>query len=127
MNDQSNTQAQYVQEREPVTTLDQPGTELFKRRVRVTFEFDVACTDEPIVNASDDTVAIAHDIALLKSFLVADKAKLLDMMVDCIGQKLGMHSTETFMREFLPQVNVEAHGLFGPAIDALDGEPGEYW
>jgi hypothetical protein len=29
------------------------------------------------------------DMALLKSFLVADKGKLLEMMVDCIGQKLG--------------------------------------
>src|SRR5882672_10260259 len=75
-----------VKEVEPV-----PGTELFKQRVRVIFEFDVACNDGPIINASDDTEAIGHDLALLKSFLTADKSRPLDMMVDCIGQKLGMH------------------------------------
>src|SRR5579863_1710569 len=67
------------------------------------------------------------DMALLKSFLVADKGKLLDMMVDCIGTKLGMHSCETFMLEFLPQVNTEPHELFRPAIEALESDEKQYW
>jgi hypothetical protein len=103
-----------------------PGQELAKHRVRVSFDFDVTVDSGPVANESYDEGG-TMDMALLKSFLVADKGKLLDMMVDCIGTKLGMHSCETFMHEFLPQVNIETHELFKPAIDALDGDEGEFW
>jgi hypothetical protein len=48
------------------------------------------------------------------------------MMVDKIGSVLGWHP-DAFMDEFLSQVNVECHELFKPAIDALEGNEGEYW
>lgn len=107
--------------REPV-----PGQELLKQRVRVSFEFDVVCNDGPVRNLSYDEGGTI-DMALLKSFLTADKGKLLDLMVDNIGQKLGMHSCETFIHEFLPQVSTECHELFRPAIEALEGEDRTSW
>lgn len=108
--------------------VDKPGQELAKHRVRVSFDFDVRCNSGPVVNESYDEGG-AMDMALLKSFLVADRGKLLDMMVDAIGVKLGMHSCETFMLEFLPQVSTEPHELFSPAIDKLPLEEDvkQYW
>lgn len=104
-----------------------PGQELAKHRVRVSFDFDVTCDSGPVVNESYDEGG-TMDMALLKSFLVADKGKLLDMMVDAIGMKLGMHSCETFMHEFLGQADVyNTPELFRPAIEQLRGEAGQFW
>jgi hypothetical protein len=115
-----------VAEREPQDSVVEPGQELAKHRVRVSFDFDVTVNSEPVANESYDEGG-SMDMALLKSFLVANKGKLLMMMVDAIGQKLGMHSCETFMHEFLPQVNIESKGLFGSAIEALEGDERQYW
>src|SRR4051794_1539043 len=50
------------------------GTEMYKKRVRVSFDFDVTCNDKPVYKLTGDEGAMVA--ALLKSFLVADKAKL---------------------------------------------------
>jgi hypothetical protein len=42
---------------------------------------------------------------LLQSFLIADKKKLLHMLVDAIATQLGLDSTETFVQQFLPQID----------------------
>jgi hypothetical protein len=102
-----------------------PGAELLKRRVRVSFDFDVTVNDAPIRNAGED--AIGYDLALLQSFLKADKTKLLHRMVDTIATQLGLNSPETFIAQFLPQVDTNSHILFSEAIDALSGEHGAYW
>jgi hypothetical protein len=118
-----------LEEQEGLPVVEQerkPGQELLKQRVRVSFDFDVTCDSGPVDNESYDEGG-QMDMALLKSFLVADKGKLLDMMVDAVGQKLGMHGSETFMLEFLPQVNIESKELFGPAIEKLEGDERQYW
>jgi hypothetical protein len=68
-----------------------------------------------------------YDLALLQSFLIADKKKLLHMLVDAIANQMGLDSPETFVKEFLPQINTNSHVLFSPAIDALRGDAGDYW
>jgi hypothetical protein len=118
-----------MQEQEGLPVVEQerkPEQELLKQRVRVSFEFDVTCDSGPVANESYDEGG-TMDMALLKSFLVANKGKLLDMMMDCIGQKLGMHSCETFMLEFLPQVNTVPRKLFNAAIEKLEGDERQYW
>lgn len=111
-----------VPRREPV-----PGQELAKHRVRVSFYFDVMCNDGPIRNSSD-TSDIPYDLALLKSFLEADKESLLHMLADAIVSKLALNSPESFTEAFLPQAkDIDSHDLFKAAIDALDGEFGKYW
>ena len=94
--------------------------ELMKHNVRVSFEFDVTCNDEPIGNSR-------NDLALLKSFLTADKTMLLHMMVDAISTQIGLNSTETFVKTFLCQIDTNSHVLFSKAIEALRGDEGEYW
>jgi len=103
------------------------GSELIKHRVRVSFDFDVTCNDGPIRNSRDDEAEKQYDLALLNSFLTADKTKLLHMMVDAIGTEIGLNSTESFMAQFLPEIDTNSHFLFGPAIDALRGDAGKYW
>lgn len=110
----------------PVEKREQePGQELLNQRVRVSFDFDVRCDSGPVANMSYDNGG-TMSMALLKSFLVVNKGKLMDMMVDCIGRKLGYHP-ESFMSDFLPQINVECTELFSPAIEALEGDEGKYW
>jgi hypothetical protein len=104
---------------------DEPQ-ELLKQRVRVSFDFDITCNTAPIINSGSNDAAKAYDMALLKSFLVADKGKLMMLMVDQIGMKLGYHP-ESFMEDFLPQVNVEPHELFKPAINALADNEKQFW
>lgn len=103
------------------------GQELLKQRIRVSFDFDVVCNDRPIRDASDDDEAKQYDLALLKSFLVADKEKLLHMMVDAIGAQLGLDAPESFVAAFFPQINTESWWLLHKAIDALPGDHGAYW
>jgi hypothetical protein len=112
---------QLVTHREPA----KPGVELFKQRVRVTFEFDVACNSEPILNTGNDDDVKAHDIALLKSFLMTPQ--LVDMLVDKIGCELGLNSPESFIQRFLPTLNTECHSLFSKAIETLTDENGKHW
>jgi len=101
--------------------------DLMKQRVRVSFEFDVTCNDEPIRNFRDDAAERQYELALLNSFLTTNKTKLLHMMVDAIGTEIGLNSTESFMAQFLPEIDTNSHVMFGPAIDALRGEAGQYW
>ncbi len=102
------------------------GEELLKQRVRVSFDFDCICNTGPIINSIKDDDVKAHDLALLKSFLAADKDKPLMMMVDKIGAELGYHP-DAFMEDFLPQVSVEPHELFKSAIDQLEGTEATLW
>lgn len=111
-----------VLQRDPVL-----GQELLKRRVRVSFDFDVTCNDAPIHDASTDEQETLYSLALLKSFLETDKESLLHLMADTIGSQLGLNSPETFVRWFLPQVITESHKLFDKAIDALSGDTGKHW
>lgn len=111
-----------VLQREPV-----PSQELAKHRIRVSFDFDVVCNDAPIRDASDDEQSALYSLALLKSFLITDKEKLLHLMVDTIGNELGFNSAETFVATFLPQIHTESHKLFDKAIDGLSGDIGEHW
>lgn len=104
-----------------------PGNELLKHRIRVSFDFDVTCNDSPIHDATDDEQETLYSLALLKSFLVADKEKLLHLMVDTIGNELGFNSAETFVATFLPQIRTESHKLFDKAIDGLSGDIGKHW
>ena len=112
--------ASAMAKREPV-----PGAELLKKRVRVSFDFDVTCNDGAIRNSGEE--AIGYDLALLRSFLTANKTKLLHMMVDTIGAELGLNSPESFVAQFLPQIDINSRILFSEAIDALCGEHGAYW
>ena len=111
-----------VPQREPV-----PGQELLKHRVRVSFDFDVTCNDAPICNASADEQSTQYSLALLQSFLEADKESLLHMMVDTIATQLGYNGAEGFIATFLPQICTESHKLFDKAIDGLSGDIGEHW
>lgn len=101
------------------------GQELAKHRVRVSFDFDVTCNSGPVINLTYDEGG-TMSMALLKSFLVANKGKLLDMMVDRIASKLAWHP-EAFLIEFLSQVDTNTRTLFKPAIEALDSEEKQYW
>jgi hypothetical protein len=121
MIDQSNTQEQLVQKKELVTIPSQ----MFASRVRVTFEFDVTCNSEPIINSDNDEDVQAHDLALLRSFL--QTPQFIDMLVDKIVDELCMYAPETFVRRFFPQINTECHQLFGKAIEQLSDENEEYW
>jgi|SRR5579859_218447 len=96
------------------------GQELLKQRIRISFDFDVTCNDAPIHNDQ-----AKYDLALLLSFLTADKEMLLHMMVNACTNALEVH--ESFVDEFLPRVNTNSHHLFEPAIDALHGDEYEYW
>jgi len=102
-------------------------TDLLRQRVRVSFDFEITCNDEPIRNSRDDETEKQYNLALLRSFLTADKTKLLHMMVDAIGTEIGMNSNETFMETFLPEIDINSHVLFSEAIDGLSGDAGEYW
>ena len=102
-----------------------PGKERIKKRVRVSFDFDVTVNDAPIRNSDND--AIGYDLALLASFLTTDKTKLLHMLVDAIATELGLHSPESFVAQFIPQLDINSHNLFSTAIDALRGDHGAYW
>lgn len=108
-----------------------PGTERLRQRVQVSFDFYVIVNDAPIHNSINDANMCAHDLALLQQFLVADKTRLLEMMVDAISIELGMNSSETFMDKFLGQGNFNSdefeQRLFGPAIDQLEGEHFAFW
>ena len=104
-----------------------PSTERFRQRVRISFDFDVMVNDEPILNSGNDEEIMRYDVALLKSFLATDKEKLLHMMMDAIGTEIGLNSTESFMAEFLPEINTNSHVLFEKAIDALRGYDWAYW
>jgi hypothetical protein len=109
----------------PVTKPEQvPGQELAKQRVRVSFEFEVTCNTSPILNSHNDADVKAHDMALLKSFLLTPQ--MIHMLVDCIGSKLGYHP-ESFMQEFLPQIDTECHKLFSTAIGRLQDDEFIYW
>ena len=112
--------ASAMAKREPV-----PGAELLKKRVRVSFDFDVTCNDGAIRNSGEE--AIGYDLALLRSFLTANKTKLLHMLVDAIATELGLNSPESFVAQFIPQIDTSSHNLFSPAIDALRGDHGAYW
>ncbi len=101
-------------------------SELSRHRVRVSFDFDVVCNDEPVCKLSYDEGGTV-DLALLTSFLVADKGKLLMMLADKIGCELGLDSPESFIAAFLPQVIGSTASLFRPAIDALTGENRLAW
>jgi len=104
------------------------GTELLKQRVRVSFDFDVICNDGPVHNSgNDDDDVKQYDLALLRSFLSADKEKLLHMLVDAIGAEMGLNSTDSFMRQFLPEIDINSHVLFSKAIGGLCGDVGDYW
>jgi hypothetical protein len=103
----------------------EPGQDIFKQRVRVSFEFDCSVNSEPIMSTSNDSDVKAHDIALLTQFLHTDKA--IELMVDKIGAVLGMDCDETFIQTFLSQIDTDCHSLFGQAIAELSGENGEYW
>jgi hypothetical protein len=116
------TMKNLITKRKPV-----PNTELLKQRVRVSFDFDVTVNDAPIHNSGNDDDFKQYDLALLRSLLTADKAKLLDMMIDAIGSELGLNSPETFMVQFLPQIDPNCHALFSKAIDALRGDAEDYW
>lgn len=124
MIDQSNTQEQFVQKKELATIRDQPR-EMFKHRVRVIFEFDVTCSCEPILNSGNDEDVQAHDMALLKSFLLTPQ--LLDRMIDAIGCEMGFNSPESFIQQFFPQINTDCHKLFNRAINELQGDEWDYW
>ena len=102
------------------------GQEPAKHRVRISFDFDVTCNSGPILNSHNDDDIKAHDLALLKSFLVANRGKLLDMMVDRIVSKLAWHP-EAFLEDFLPQLDLNTRTLFKPAIEALDSKEKQYW
>jgi hypothetical protein len=104
-----------------------PGQELAKQRVRVSFDFDVTCNDWSIRNASTDEQETQYSLALLQSFLVADKESLLHLMVDTIGSQLGLNSPESFIALFLPQLDVRVQYLFNKAIDELSGDTGKHW
>lgn len=100
-----------------------PGTDLLKRRVRLTFDFDITCNDGPILNSiSSDK---EYDIALLKSFLTTER--LAYLMVDCAATELGLNSLLTFMETYFPDIDTYAHYLFGQAINQLKGKEREYW
>ena len=101
--------------------------ELMRQRVRVSFDFDVCCNNDTIREFGNNSSAKLYDLALLDSFLVADKPKLMHMMVDAIGTELGLDSSETFVETFLPQIDTNSHVLFSRAIDALRGDTGNYW
>jgi hypothetical protein len=103
------------------------NTELLRQRVRVSFDFDVISNDGPIRNSSDNEETKQHDLALLNSFLAADKTKLLHMMMDAIGTEIGLNSTESFMEQFLPDIDTNTHVIFEKAIDALSGDARDYW
>jgi hypothetical protein len=115
-----------VSKREPV-----PGTELLKRRVRISFDFDVTVNDGPIVNSGNDEDIKSNDLALLQQFLIEDEDKLLEMLAYEVGLELGLSSCETFVEMFLPEINFSSgemeQYLFGPAIEDLQGKAGEYW
>jgi hypothetical protein len=115
-----------IKKREPI-----PGTELLKKRVRVSFDFDVIVNDGPIINSGNDEDIKTHDLALLQQFLVADKDKLLEMLAYEAGLELGLNSCETFVETFLPQIEYSNDGMdqyiFGSAIAQLQGPSGEYW
>ena len=101
--------------------------ELMKQRVRVSFDFDVTCNIDPIRNSGSNNNAKLYDLALLDSFLTTDKEKLLHMLVETIGAELGLNSPESFVAQFLPQIDTNSHVLFDKAIDALRGDAGDYW
>jgi hypothetical protein len=101
------------------------GQELLKRRVRLSFEFDVSCNDGPIINLHDP-VGTIQDRALLTSFLVADQDRLQDMLMYCAAIELGLDSPETFIELFVQHSTLAQH-LFRPAIDTLTGNAGNYW
>lgn len=99
------------------------GQELLKRRIRLSFDFDITCNDGPIVNSCDETKE--YDIALLKSFLTTER--LIDMLVSCAEIELGVDCPEIFMEAFYATTDTYVHYLFGQAINQLEGEQREYW
>lgn len=110
-----------VTKRDPI-----PGEDLLEQTVRVSFDFKIKVNDSKIRNSGSNAEMKAYDMALLKSFLTADKDKLLMLMVDKVGSELGWHP-DAFMEDFLSQVSTEPHQLFKPAIDALTGNEKQFW
>ena len=111
-----------VEKQEPVI-----GQDLATHRVRVSFDFDVTCNDASIHSAGNDDETTTYDLALLRSFLVADEERLLHLLVDACAIQLGLNSVESLIAAYLPQLKTESHHLFRKAIDELSGDEYIHW
>jgi hypothetical protein len=109
-------------------------TELYKQRIRVTFDFDVTVDDAVIRNTHEkldnDTITIEHDIALLQQFLKTNPEKLHEMLVYQIASYLGDRVPEDFEEYFFGKIKHDHYfdeEIFHDAIDTLPSAEREYW